>query len=89
MNRSEICQAADKTISRDRQLSYGEPESNFAKIAEFWEVYLGVKLDAHDVAMMMGLMKIARIMGGTKLDNYVDLAGYAACAGEIASKGIK
>jgi hypothetical protein len=35
--------------------------------------------------MMMALLKIARIASGqTKEDNYVDLCGYAACAGEIA-----
>lgn len=43
-------------------------------------------LDAHDVGMMMCLLKIARIASGqTNTDNYVDLAGYAACAGEIAA----
>lgn len=44
-------------------------------------------LDAHDVAIMMCLLKIARIASGqTKADNYIDLAGYAACAGEVALK---
>ena len=37
--------------------------------------------------MMMALLKVARAAAGIKADNYVDLAGYAACAGEIdASK---
>ena len=35
---------------------------------------------------MMALLKIARIATGKKvIDSYVDLAGYAACAGEIAT----
>lgn len=35
--------------------------------------------------MMMALLKIARIRNGRySADSYVDLAGYAACAGEIA-----
>lgn len=35
---------------------------------------------------MMALMKIARIKTGTSTDDcFVDLAGYAACGGEIAS----
>ena len=39
-----------------------------------------------DVAMMMALLKIARIKnGGGTGDSFVDLAGYAACAGEIYS----
>ena len=35
--------------------------------------------------MMMALLKIARIKKGKNVDSYVDLAGYAACAGEIAT----
>ena len=35
--------------------------------------------------MMMALLKVARIKGGDKADSFVDLAGYAACAGEIAA----
>lgn len=38
-------------------------------------------LEAEDVAIMMILLKIARIQTGTfKPDNYIDIAGYAACA---------
>ena len=42
-------------------------------------------INAKDVATMMGLLKVARIATGYKEDNFVDLAGYAACAGEIAA----
>ena len=42
-------------------------------------------LEAEDVAIMMILLKIARIQTGTfKPDNYIDIAGYAACAAEVA-----
>ena len=35
---------------------------------------------------MLALLKIARIASGrAKEDNWVDLAGYAACGGEIES----
>lgn len=37
--------------------------------------------------MMMAMLKIARIKSGRyHEDNFIDLAGYAACAGEIAGK---
>ena len=37
--------------------------------------------------MMMALFKIARASTGKyKADNYIDLAGYAACGMEIAEK---
>ena len=49
-------------------------------------VYKGVEFTANDVAMMMALLKIARIRTGTATDDsYVDLAGYAACGAEINS----
>lgn len=38
--------------------------------------------------MMMALLKIARIATGqAKSDSFVDLAGYAACGGEIGTGG--
>lgn len=36
-----------------------------------------------DVAKMMILFKLARTREQAYLDNWVDIAGYAACAGEI------
>lgn len=42
------------------------------------------EISAMDVSMMMALLKIARIKnGGGSGDSFVDLAGYAACGGEI------
>lgn len=44
-----------------------------------------VSIQPEDVAMLMALLKIARICSGTgTADSFVDLAGYAACGGEIA-----
>ena len=40
---------------------------------------------AEDVAIMMALLKIARIATGTaKADSFIDAAGYIACGGELA-----
>ncbi len=75
----------------DRGLNYGRPEDNFARIARRWEVHLlnrygrVVKLDAHDVAMMMVDMKVARLENSpAHADSWVDVAGYAACGGAMA-----
>ena len=89
MNRKEILDTAIKTVCEERQDSYGKPEDNFAIIAGLWSGYLGdVMLEAEDVAIMMILLKIARIQTGTfKPDNYIDIAGYAACAAEVAGGG--
>jgi len=85
MNRSETLKAAEQCVCGDREEDYGNPENNFARIAALWSAYKGQAFTALDVAMMMALLKIARVASGRiKEDNFVDLAGYAACAGEIA-----
>lgn len=89
MTRSEILQKAKAVVTGERQQNYGTPEDNFKRIASLWNAYKGdVLFDAVDVAMMMALLKIARISTGTQTeDSFIDLAGYAACGGEIASNG--
>ena len=85
MTRPEILDKAKECVCGQREQDYGIPESNFSRIAELWNAYFGDDLfSALDVSMMMALLKIARIRsnGGTD-DSYVDLAGYAACGGEI------
>lgn len=57
-----------------------------------WSVYLCARgmdqpLGAADVGAMMALFKLGRIAtGGDKADNFIDLAEYAACAGEISTE---
>ena len=83
--REKVLDRAKACVCGGRQEDYGTPGDNFGLIARLWNTYLGDCLtDAHDVAIMMALLKIARIKTGRgKMDNYVDLAGYAACAAEI------
>lgn len=65
MNRSETLDKAKACVCGQRENEYGSPEDNFAAIAGFWSVYKGVEFTANDVAMMMALLKIARIRTGT------------------------
>lgn len=84
MTRKEVLDAASKAVLEDRTNTYGSPEQSFKRIAEFWSAYLDVDITPADVAAMMGLLKIARIAGGRDThDSWVDLAGYAACGGEL------
>lgn len=84
MTRAEILDKAKACVVGDREQDYGSPESNFGRVAEFWTTYLGKEVTPTDVAAMLALLKIARIASGhAKDDNWVDLAGYAACGGEI------
>lgn len=88
MNRKETLETAMSYVTVDREVQYGTPENNFKVIANLWNIYLNTEtITAEDVAIMMALLKIGRIASGQKKDdNYVDLAGYAACACEIATK---
>ena len=87
MKRAEILETAKTCVCGDREQDYGTPESNFDRIAQFWTAYTGYPFDAKDVAAMLALLKIARIASGhAKADNWIDLAGYAACGGEIEAE---
>ena len=83
MIRKQILENAIRTVCQDRKDRYGEVENNFKLIADLWSAYLGAAVSAVDVAMMMGMLKMARIKTGKYTqDNFVDLAGYAACGAE-------
>lgn len=98
MNRPEILDTAKKCVCGQREQDYGKPEDNFNTIGLLWGVYLraahpklaqvmGVDgITPKDVAVMMALLKVARAATGDSPDTFVDLAGYAACAGEIATQ---
>lgn len=95
MTREEILREALRCVTGEREQQYGSPEDSFMAIAGLWTVYLehgcvedngAVLLHPEDVAAMMALLKIARICTGKyKGDNWVDLAGYAACGGACQS----
>ena len=97
MNRAEILDAARVCVCGQREQEYGKPEDNFNTIGLLWSVYLNAAhpeytkafpyngITAKDVATMMALLKVARPATGSSPDSFVDLAGYAACAGEIAT----
>ena len=86
MTREKCLECAMEATGGRRSTDYGKPEDNFSTIAELWSAYLKTNISSIDVAMMMGLLKIARVKGAAVRpsdDCFVDLAGYAACACEI------
>ena len=95
MTKEEILRQAKELITGDRNDTHGDAYRNHAEIAEFWNIFLDKKLQpmasitAEDVALMMVLMKISRNNQGKKnnLDNFIDMCGYAAIAGEINDSG--
>ena len=87
--RAKLLDMAKEIVCNNRESQYGTPEDNFKVIADLWRAYLhgNTELNEVDVAMMLGLLKVARIRTGTfKEDSFVDLAGYTACGYEIAEK---
>lgn len=95
--RREILQAAERCVCGERDQDYGGPEDSFALIARLWEPIIKARcvgpgedvcVDAVTVALCMAELKIARAATNeTHMDSWVDLAGYAACGGEIAAMG--
>lgn len=96
MTRAEVLDEAKKCVCGQRQDDYGTPEDNFTTIGYLWTAYTKAahpdwnitinEFTSKDVAVMMALLKVARIARGSSPDSFVDLAGYAACAGEIATQ---
>lgn len=86
MKREQVLLNANEVVNGARQETYGNPEDCFATIAGLWGSYLGKDISPSDVAMLMILLKVARSRGRKDYaDNYVDIAGYAACAGELTN----
>lgn len=82
--REECLRKANECVNGASLFDYGVPEDNFKKIANLWSIYLNFEISEEDVAMMMTLLKVARVATGTgKADNFIDICGYSACAYEI------
>ena len=96
MTKEEILALAKEMVSKDRNETHGDAFKNHAEIAEFWNIFLDGKLrpmaniTAQDVAIMMILLKVSRSTQGEKfnIDNFIDMVGYAAIAGEIGDAGL-
>ena len=88
---TELRRAALKRIEgyvcKDRQATHGDAEDNFRQIAAYWALYKGVPFSPGDVAIMMAMVKIARMATSPNhLDNWDDLAGYAVCGAGIVDR---
>lgn len=86
MKREEICDTAKKLITEDRNDSYGPALDSLNRIAARWSITLGVPVCAWQVAMCMIDIKMSRLNHTPgHVDSWVDIAGYAALAGEITA----
>ena len=86
MNRSEILEKSHQAVTMDRAATHGDVEDNFTSLGAIWSARLGVPISSHQVAIMLIDLKTVRAWGNPKHgDNWVDMAGYAACGGELAT----
>ena len=82
--RAKVLRTAETYVTKDRADEHGDMEDNFSTIATYWSGHLGTQVTAVDVAIMMALLKIARLRSNApNFDNWVDGCGYLACGGEL------
>lgn len=70
-------------IVEERGKSYGKGDDNLTRIAGMWTAYLGHPVTAHDVSLMMVLLKCSRAKQDPQRpdnDNYLDGRGYLELA---------
>ena len=91
--RGKILDEAKSLIEGDRNHTYGSPTQNFQNTADLWNVLLshklkdGQKIEPYEIATLMIALKLARTIAQPKRDNFVDIAGYAACGYETIAEG--
>lgn len=93
MKASEIAAKATDLVGGDRRQAYGNPDQGMTRVAILWNGWLHATgaagprpLTGSDVARLMVLMKLARsVTGPLRMDNFIDMAGWAAVAGEAAA----
>jgi hypothetical protein len=80
MNAGDILTESRATIE-DRGMDYGHPTDNMSRTASLWSAYLEMPVTDYQVSMCLALVKIARSMETSKVDNYIDGAAYFAISG--------
>ena len=74
----DVTADASEIVSDDRPETHGDAYENHAHIADLWGAYLGVEIEAWEVAVLMTMLKASRAKSGSlDRDHFVDIAGYA------------
>jgi hypothetical protein len=82
MNANDFLNEARATI-QDRGMDYGHPTDNMSRTASLWSAYLEMPVTDYQVAMCLALVKVARSMETSKVDNYIDGSAYFAISGQL------
>lgn len=74
-----ILEIANDIVGGTRQKNYGHPKDHFADVGKVWGTLLGLDspIPPSMVGMMMIGLKLCREKNVHKIDNIIDMAGYA------------
>jgi len=87
LDRRKIMKAASDLMDGERAKDYGDALEMHRRIAAGWSEILGVNVKAHEAALCMAWLKIARLVEKPDHeDSYVDLVAYGSLAGEIQAR---
>ena len=94
LTKEEILDKVKNIVCGDREAAHGNVGDTFQRIADYWKVHLqhkgSVSVTPVDVAIMMGLFKIARLEGNPyHWDSWEDLIGYTVNGQGVAVKQMK
>lgn len=74
-----------QAVTVDRAATHGDVERTFGAIAAVWSARLGIEITEAQVCIMLVDLKTCRAWNNpAHEDNWIDIAGYAACGGEVA-----
>lgn len=76
--KTNILQQAEQAVYSDRAADYGTVTDNFGNTAKLWSAILDKEITPEQVGLCMVALKISRQKFKFKLDNLIDIAGYAA-----------
>ena len=89
----DVLTVAAELVTGNRRESHGEMYESFSQVAAMWTSFLNGRdltakpLKPHEICDMMELLKMSRsTKGDFNHDDYIDRAGYAACAFECRKR---
>ena len=86
MNHREVLKQSASLIS-ERGKEYGPEDACFQRSADLATIVLNKPISKYDVAMILGLNKMARLQESrAKMDHYVDGINYMAFAAQFAQQ---
>jgi hypothetical protein len=83
--RKQLLEDAAKLITEDRNETHGDYSLEAERISDIWSAICSETITPSDVPLMMIGLKVARASAGRmNRDDFVDIAGYAALAWQLA-----